>query len=336
MNKILIPVFSASLLLVSCSDWTDPDNKDFLPGMLQHDAATLAGLRAFKASAHPLLMMHIEGSSSAPSHQNQHPMSMPDSVDYLLISGIEDLHPTFLSELGEVRALKGTRTLNVVDYTTIRTSWEALREEAEDSGQGGDYTESSFAAYCKAETERQLSASAAYGFDGVVASYLGGFDSSAAAPFVQAIDSWAQSHPDKLLFFRGYPAYVIRLTDQTLVSRSRYILILTEDAKASVSISRQVRDQLVEGVPSDRIILEASVPSLADGGEDAQVGATVQVAADWVMDPNTASTVKCDKQGLAVSNAQEDYFNTPTYKRIRAALAILHPSISDSNTENRH
>ena len=42
-----------------------------------------------------------------------------------------------------------------------------------------------------------------------------------------------------------------------------------------------VRDQLEEGVPSNRVVLEASVPSIADGGDDAQVGDSLQVAAQW-------------------------------------------------------
>lgn len=86
-------------------------------------------------------------------------------------------------------------------------------------------------------------------------------------------------------------------------------------------------------------MLEASVPSIADGGDDAQVGASLQVAAQWVMDPKTSQTVQCDKLGLCASNAQEDYFNTPTYKRIREALGILNPEPEEepeNNPENKN
>lgn len=334
MKKILFPALAAVALLVSCSDWTDPENKDFLPAMSQYDPATLAAIRDFKASEHLVTMMHINGTATAPNRQNQHPMAMPDSVDFLLLNNSLDLHPTFVAEVAEVRKQKGTRTLQVIDYTTIRNTWETLKEEAAESGNGGDFTEENFAEYCRMETEKRLDCCNSYGLDGVVASYLGGFDSRAAEPFVRAIDAWAQAHPDKQLFFRGYPAYIVKIENQELVSRCRYILILTEDAKASVAISRMVRDQLEDGVPSDRIVLEASVPALADGGEDAQIGATARVAAEWVVDPNTYPTVKCDKLGLALSNAQEDYFNAPTYKRVREALAILNSVPAETNPEN--
>lgn len=334
MKQLFLPILAAAALTVSCSDWTDPRNKDFLPQMSQRDPATLAALRDFKASDHPLTMMHVNGSTSLPNRQNQHPMSMPDSVDFLLLNLDGGLHASLVGEVAEVRRTKGTRSLNVVSYDAIRTAWETLRDEALEAGSGDEFTDAHFAAYCKTETERQLALCEAYALDGVVASYLGNYDASPAAPFVKAVDAWAGQHPDKLVCLRGYPAYVARIEGQTLVSRCNYLIILTEEAKATVSISRKVRDQLTGEVPADRIILEASVPALADGGEDAQVGATVQTAAGWVMDPSTSNTVKCTKLGLCVSNAQEDYFNKPTYKRIREAVAILNPAAGDANPEN--
>ena len=264
---------------------------------------------------------------------------MPDSVDYLLMTDVDDLHPALSDEIAEVRSKKGTRTLNVVDYTTIRSTWDAMKEASFGTEHEDDYTEEKFAEYCKAETEKQLAACSRYGFDGIVVSYLGGYDSSAAAPFVLAADTWRRDNPNKLLFFRGYPAFITSIENQTILAECDYVIILTEGASSSVAISRMVRDQLEEGVPSNRVVLEASVPSIADGGDDAQVGASLQVAAQWVMDPKTSQTVQCDKLGLCASNAQEDYFNTPTYKRIREALGILNPEPEEepeNNPENKN
>ena len=335
MKRIFIPELAAAALLASCSEWTEAENKDFLPQIKQDDPTYLASLRDFKAGEHKVTMMHIKGSASAPNRQNQHLTAMPDSVDFFLMSETDDLHPTYVSEIAGVRADKGTRTLNIVDYTAIRTAWETMRDAAVDTEHEGDYAEEKFAAYCTAETEKQLAVCDRYGFDGLVVSYLSSAVSTPAVPFVEAVEAWRKAHPEKLLFFRGYPAYLARLENQTFIAGCDYVIILTETASASVPISRKVREQLAEGVPSERIVLEASVPALADGGADAQVGATVQVAAQWVMDPKTATTVKCEKLGLAVSNAQEDYFNTPTYSRIREALAILNPEPeNDSENEN--
>ena len=77
------------------------------------------------------------GTSTAPNRQNQHPMSMPDSVDYLLMTDVDNLHPALMDEIAEVRSKKGTRTLNVVDYTTIRSAWVAMKREISGSGHRG-------------------------------------------------------------------------------------------------------------------------------------------------------------------------------------------------------
>lgn len=334
MKQTFLPILAAATLMVSCSEWTDPRNVDFLPRMTTRDPAELAALRDFKASEHPLMMIHVEGTPNAPDRQNQHPMAMPDSVDFLLMSRVDGLHASLVAEVAEVRAAKGTRTLNLISYDAIRANWEALRAEAEEAGRADEYLETAFAEYCRSETRKQLEYCLSYGLDGVVASYLGGYDAAPAAPFVLEVDAWAKEHADKLLFLRGYPAYVARIEGQTLVSRCNYLIILAEDARASVSISRMVREQLVEGVPSDRVILEAAIPASADGGEAALSDAAVRTAAEWVVDPRTASTVRCDKRGLCLSNAPQDYFNKPTYKHIREALAILNSAADDPESEN--
>ncbi|MFR0764306.1 MAG: glycoside hydrolase family 18 [Alistipes communis] len=92
-------------------------------------------------------------------------------------------------------------------------------------GARGDFTEDKFAEYCKIETEKQLAACSRYGFDGIVVSYLGGYDSSVAAPFVLAADTWRRDNPDKLLFFRGYPAFITSIENQTILSECDYVII---------------------------------------------------------------------------------------------------------------
>ena len=99
MKRIFIPFFAAAALLASCSDWTEAEHKDFLPPMNQNDPAFLTSLRDFKVGEHLVTMMIVRGTSTAPNRQNQHPMSMPDSVDYLLMTDVDDLHPALSDEI---------------------------------------------------------------------------------------------------------------------------------------------------------------------------------------------------------------------------------------------
>ena len=75
MKNILIPALAAAALLASCSEWTEAENKDYLPQIRQDDPAYLAALRDFKAdeSGHKVVMMTVQGTSATPNRQNQHP-----------------------------------------------------------------------------------------------------------------------------------------------------------------------------------------------------------------------------------------------------------------------
>lgn len=139
MKRIFIPFFATAALLASCSDWTEVEHRDLLPQMNQSDPVFLASLRDFKAGEHLVTMMIVRGTSTAPNRQNQHPMSMPDSVDYLLMTDVDNLHPALMDEIAEVHSKKGTRTLNVVDYTTIRSAWVAMKEESSGTEHEGDF-----------------------------------------------------------------------------------------------------------------------------------------------------------------------------------------------------
>ena len=313
MKNILIPALAAAALLASCSEWTEAENKDYLPQIRQDDPAYLAALRDFKAdeSGHKVVMMTIQGTSATPNRQNQHPTAMPDSVDYLLMTDVDDLHPEIVAEIAEVRSTKGTHSLNIVDYAAIQSVWNALKEAAADTEHESDYTDEKFPAYCKAQTETQLSNCNRYGFDGVVISYTttpGDEIADGQATFMACVRTWRQSNPDLLLFMRA--AYIPNLLNPELLPDSKFIILVADASRKTAS----------------DLTLET--------GE--QTGASVQVAAAWVADPAKDTKVDYDKVGLCVLDAANDYFNNLTnYKNIREAIGILNPE-NDNDNENDH
>lgn len=332
MKKVFVSMIIAAASFAACSDWTEVENKNFLPEMTQKDEAYKASIRAFKQSEHKVSMMMIKGSEQLPNHQNQHPTSMPDSVDFLLMEQVDNLNEAIVAEIAEVREQMGTQTLNFVDFTAIREAWETLKNAAMDTEHEADYDESKFPAYCSAETQKQLDNCVKYGFDGIVVNFMRRRSEGAIAikPFINVISAWMSENSDKRIFYRGYPSFVNDALekeggDVDFFKKCDYIIILGKDNKSAVAINREVRSQMEsKTLPRDRMVLEASVPVLADGGDDAQVGATAQDAAKWVM-LEDANAAKLDivKAGLSLSNAQEDYFNAPNYKRVRAAIGIM-------------
>lgn len=333
MKKMIIPVLAACALLGSCSDWTEVETKNFLPDMIQKDPETLASLRAFKSTEHMKTFFHVQGISEMPNHQTHHPMAFPDSIDYLLYQNVDGLHESVVAELSEVRAAKGTRSLNFVDFTAIRTEWISLQNAAMGTEQESEYEESKFGDFCKAATMKQLENCVNYGFDGVVVNFANRRSDAALTvdPFIRVICEWQNAHPEKMLMYRGYPSYVSDALEKSgdeifagFFDKCEHIILLCKDNKSVTAINREVRDQMeAEALPRDRMVLEVAVPVLADGGDDAQIGATVQKGAEWVMTESDKSLKGLVKTGLSISNAQEDYYNTPNYKRVREALGIL-------------
>lgn len=173
-----MPVVLGVLLLSgACGDWTESENLDFrrpTPEEQNPEAYRLylAAVRAYKQQPHKVAMMTVKGSAERPSLQNQHLMAMPDSVDFICVEGTEGLHADWSAEMAALRETKGTRTLCMVDYAAIESSWNLLEEAREEAGKPLG-TDEEFVAYYTEQTRRQLAACDGSGFDGIVVSYLG-------------------------------------------------------------------------------------------------------------------------------------------------------------------
>lgn len=330
MKNIFIPAVLAALLLGSCSDWTKPESLDMRVRTLEEsDPAAydsyLKSLRTYKNSDHKIVMVTMPGMSEAPSRQHHHLTAMPDSVDIIRMTNVGGLHPAFKAEMQKVRT-KGTRVVCVVDYISIQDAWKAIYGEEwyEEGNEGADAE--AFAAHCKTQAELQLSYCDQYGFDGIEISYLGRIvteiEKAGQEAFMACVAEWREAHPAKTMFFRGY---VHALVDKAILEDCEYIVLLAGDNTSDSRLTLEVQFYFVQGVPTDRIVLEVAIPSIA---EPIQIGATPQRAAEWLL----VGTDQFLKLGLAVSNARDDYFNIDLiYKNIREAVGKLNTVPNNEN-----
>lgn len=346
MKKIFMPaLLAAALLSGSCSDWTETESLDFSkPTAEQQNTpeyrSYLEAVRNYKQGEHKITMITIEGTSEAPDRQNQHLTAMPDSVDYICVANAVGLHPTVAGEISKVYTTKGTRTLCVVDYMTIEDAWKQLIAEKEEAGIPDTSTPDDFAAYCREQTELQLSCCDAYGFAGVEVSYTGNTQSEIGTrgqkTFLDCVNAWRANHADKLVFVRGYIQNFDYedATTVALLEECDYVVVLCGSSASysqmTMEIRRKTLGAMKDKVPTDRFVLEVAIPSIAD---PTQVGATAPVAAWWAIDIDASKPEveqKPDaftKAGLAVANAQDDYFNgTMIYNNVRQAIAIMNPA----------
>ncbi len=318
MKKILIPFVAVSVLLTACT-WNDYKPLDFIqktPQELDPEgyAAHLAAVKEFKTTEHDLMLVGMEGSAAAITSQPSHPMSMPDSADYLIIRNPLELHVSQASELKEVYEKKGTRSLAYIDLGVLRKAWELIQDKREEEGKAPS-SEQETIEWFTAETNRLLTSCDKYAYHGIVFSAEGVPD-KAQEVFLEVVDKWSGSHSDKELFFRGS---VRNVADQKLLEKCSHVIIVAGTNATVGELSLHTTRILGSSKVKDRVLMEVTVPSSAT---PQQVGATPQIAAEWVKTNKTHR--KFTPKGVVVANGQDDYYrNEMIFVNIREAIRIL-------------
>ena len=341
--KAAAAVAAAVAGLCGCSDWTRPEALDVAPEMQESSEETLAAIRAFKQTDHKIVILGMEATPDAPVARYQHVTSMPDSADYIYIRDlVGGLNGAIAPEIAEVRSKKGTKVLADVDYMSIQEAWQDMQDDKIDAGEPQG-TEDEFAAYCKEQTEAQLACCSTYGCDGIMVSYNGSatFDwhRTGRAAFLNAIADWYGQNSSKEMIVRGTLNLIAQNTVagsddplydwESLLGNCRYIIYAigesTIDSDVNLGIDRILRRY--SSFPSDKFIMEATVPDPSDPGT--QIGMTPARAAEYVL----VEDEDFSKLGLCVENAEDDYFNIGnSYINVRRAITVLNtePSVDEN------
>lgn len=326
----------------------------------------MQSLRDYKASEHKIVLAMLNNTGMAPGRQNEHLTIVPDSVDYICMANPAGMHPMLVEEIPKVHE-KGTRVIYNIDYAVIEARWKKILEEEEANKpvepevpevpeesallqEGEEPTEPTpeeileerFLNFIGEQVTLYLSYCAQFGFDGVVACYEGAAPESMPEPvkvihtarqaaFLSPMKAWLHMASDKQLLFQGSPANLI---DKSVLDLCEYIVIPALKASSGDQLSYAVLMASVAGVPTDRFIVGVTTPSLTDPTDESgyftglDVDGTsklraIKGAAQWVVAPDANFT----KSGIAITNAQNDYFNiTFVYKNIRESIDIMNPA----------
>ena len=349
LNKYISILITASAFFGACSDWTQTESLDIrYPSFEEQNpvlyAKYLEELRNYKESEHKLTFVMMENAEGAsPTAQNQRLTAYPDSVDFICMTHATNLADEFVREIPEVQR-KGTRILFDIDYLQLQNAWEASVETTEIEQTDNDAESSTvaddtqFLAYCRERTEALLADCDRYGFDGVVFSYDGPVLSSLSSEelallttrmsaFTAVVKDWGDTHPDKLLFFRGTPQ---TLPDRSLLSDCSYIIVSAPDAVNEEELTIAVLNACVEDVPEDRFLIGVTTP--VPGENDSQgwfstsndAGTPLYAmlgAAGWVMQPDDFI-----KAGIAIDRAWNDYYDSNMiFPNIRNTIYTMNP-----------
>lgn len=327
----------------------------------------LEALNGYKTGDHKVVMVSMPGRTTAPGQQNHHLTTMPDSVDYICLTDPADLHPMLAAEIAQVRKKGTRVIYNIdynhiellwkqkldeeqADKSQTPAGTDFVQDAGDQEGDNGDGGEQltpeeelelRFLEFCRQQTLGQLSYCDRYGLDGVEAAYQGRSTinmteeekaqyAARQQAFVSELKNWRAAHSDKQLIFRGNPQ---NLLDKSLLGDCAYIVIPALTAVSGDELSFVVLTAAAEGVPTDRFIIGVKTPSISDPADESGYfsafeadGKTrvraIKGAAEWTLMPASYT-----KAGIAVADAQNDYFNTTlVYKNIREAIDFMNPA----------
>lgn len=331
MKKTIISAFAVLLALTSCSDWVKPEHLEF-PAKVEKN---LAAVKKYKESDHNLMFVTMNGAGKL-EYSHQHPMNIPDSVDVIVFRLAGALDPAVAKEIKEVWRTKGTKSYLMVDFAAIETEWKALESAKEDEGKPAGTTEEAVA-FFKEKTALQLSWFDKYEFRGVVVSFEGntsGMRGDMQTAFLGTFLDWRAKHINVNYIIRG----TLRNIDyekaeyKTMIVESEYLTVVTTEGSTSAGeINKQVT-RILAYIPVEqrKVIFEANVPDMA---EKKQIGASVTVAADWLLKEKNSINFK--PYGIAVGNVQDDYYTGAdnVFANVRAGITLMNPARNGENTE---
>lgn len=338
ISRMLLSMLALVLIASSCSDWTDVESLDINQNGLPEQnpalyAKYLENLRAYKESDHKQAYVWFDNSEKAPSSRAHHITDLPDSIDVVNMVYPGDLADFELKDMEEIRSEKGTKIVYTVSYDAIKKQYDQM--VIEETEKNENYVAPDFITYLKEHTQTELAYANTYNYDGIIVGYKGlstvymtaaekAAYQNAQEAFLQEITTWQSANSGKMMSFEGSPQFLL---NKTILQSSKHIILNTLSSKSAGALSIQAMQALVEGVPTDRFMVAASIRSL-DGSDtstgyyDGNLRATTE-AAYWVTSQENGFT----KAGLAIYNVQGDYYNPANnYQYVKEAINIMNPA----------
>ena len=327
MKKIILPLVAVMFSLTACN-WNDIKNLDYTqnhPSFEESDpegyALYLENIRDYKASEHPVMIVGFETISEEPHVQSQHITSLPDSVDYVWLKNIKELHPRILDEIKVCREQKAMQFLADVNFDTMKQTWSAMQDAKEAEGKPLG-SEEEFVKFVEESTKTELAKCVDYELDGIVFTANGSAD-KAQDKFIETVKNWHATNGSRTFIFRGG---VKNISDVTALKFCKYLVVIgTENTSTAKDLSSQVTRILGynKEVPTDRVVVEVTVPN---SEHPEQVGASPAVAAQWYLD-NLKSRYYTPR-GIVIANVNDDYYrNELDYENVRKAITLMNEGL---------
>ncbi len=355
-----LTVTAAALSFTACDDWTEPEHIDINYSTIE-DAPNyqeyLASLRAYRAKPHKLVYAWVSLSENGPLNQSERVTSLPDSIDVLVLSTPNEIHPQVLADVARVRSEKGMQVIYQLDFDAIRAAHTAvcedmakqrsdlelaysLRDDAANEAVKAelaeklaeladpsfeDFTLEHLSTGLKYAADKNLDG-VMFAFDGKATTHLTGAElkdyRAQQLIFLGAARDWHKRNPSLRYDFLGLPQ---NIEDKDLLGEFNMIFVRQGlDATNANLFTYYLTLASVDGVPADRLGMMSTYTS-ADPNDNttgyfSNGGYALDGFASWLINAEVAC--------VGIKNVQNDYFNPEfVYPHVRSVIQAANPNI---------
>lgn len=325
----------------SCSDWNDlkpltpeyPNIQEQNPELYKE---YLENLKTYKESDHKYVYAWVNNSQKNATIRPQHLNNIPDSVDVAILSTPQDLNERELLEIAELKT-KGTKVLYAINIDQLKKEHKFLVDRAlEIEEETGEIVEiEDLNSYLTHKIPALLRLANHYPYDGISVEYIGKSSlhmkpaekkeyTESEIIFLGFINGWINAHQDKYIVYAGLPQNLI---NRSILENCKHIIVPTHNNTNESSIKYTISSASGEGIPTDRYIMTAQLPSRDP--EEPKIGYWADQSVALISTATLATgNFNYTVAGIGIIDIQNDYYTNPRiYAHTREAISILNPSL---------
>lgn len=349
--RSIITMAMSAAVLISCSDWTDPESIKIEVASLEKDnpevyAEYCQSIRDYKASEHKVVYVSFDNQQSK-SNQSYNLTSLPDSIDVVELSNPDLVDQTLVAQMNKLRKDKAFKFAvefsfdKVMDAfnTTIEEMQKAYEAERDtvaahggdpDSVKEPDYPDG--IGFLEDELDRVFKYVEDYNLEVVRVQYAALMDrthlteeedSSYVAEQTTIFDHILKrfkSHSGTKMYLNARAEFIV---SEDIINEAEYVILPTESLSGTADMDYMgLRTKNV--YPGAKLLYAIST-TITDNYTIGyfNAGEQLPLASYWVSVPADYS-----KAGLVIYNARNTFFDTNrnVYSKLRNAIRNMNPN----------
>lgn len=350
--RSIISMAMSAAVLISCSDWTDPESIKIEVASLEKDnpevyAEYCQSIRDYKAGDHKIVYVSFDNQQKK-DNQSFNLTSLPDSIDVVELSNPDLIDQTLVDQMNKLRSEKSFRFAAEFSFDRVTEAFnqtiEAMQEayEAErdtvaahggdpDTVKEPDYPD--VTGFLDDELDRVFKYVDDYKLEVVRVQYANLMsrthltteeDSIYVAEQTIIFDSILKrfkSRSNVKMFLNAKAEYIV---SEDVINAAEYVILPTESLFGTSEIDYMAVRTIAQH-PSAKLLFAISSASddFSAGWFNNKTVEQIPTAALWINEQS-----EFNKSGLVIYNVRRTFFDTNhnVYSKLRSAIKVMNPN----------